>query len=273
MADAYNVDIEGLRQKGEDAGYSKRREDEIFKGGLYPHQRNLFDAVAKLNHCLYWYMPGTGKGQKYQHRLVGSKINVMLAKQMGDYLQSTVERLAREWVGDPSLYFTRSAHSYRRGVVDRLIRTINEKRREDAAEAKAKAARAPVGGNQLVTLDDVARREEEANYDFLYGEGVWAKAQARMAEWLKRQEEAREAMKEWEAANPEEAARQKAEAEREEAKRVKAEERNAKRRKGRVPPKSKLDFEAYWDGHLAGAKVRLDKQIDEEDRAGQLAIT
>lgn len=276
MADAYNIDIEGLRARGD--GKAAKREDDLFPGGLYPYQRNLYEAIAKLNHCLYWAKKGLRRGDKYRHRLVGSKVNVMLTKQMGQYLQQTVERLARDYMGnDPKLYFTKEAHHFREGVVDRVIQKIDAKRREDLEEAKRRkteeAARSRHPGaataNALVLIDDVVVREREANWDFQYGEGSWARMQAEKAAREERQRKAQEEFEAWVKANPAEHARQQAAAAEENAKywreQEKREARNAARRKGvayRPSRPTKYDSDAYYDGQDAGKDVSLDRQVE-----------
>lgn len=274
MADAYNIDIEGIRSKS--GGKAGARKDDLFPGGLYAYQRSLYEAIAKLNHCLYWAKKGLRYGQKYQHRLVGSHINVMLSKQMGEYLQGVVERLARDYMdNDPKRYFTKEAHLFREGVVDRVVDKLNKKREEDLAEAKrrkaeeaARSGHPGATGNALVLIDDVALRERAANYDFQYGEGAWARATARQAEREAAQRAAQAAYEAWAKANPAEFARQQAEKAEEEAKRwrewEKREERNAARRKGVSRPSkpTKYDEAAYWDGHDAGRDVSLDRQVE-----------
>jgi hypothetical protein len=268
MADAHNIDIAGV--KGSKAG---ERDDSLFPGGLYQYQRSLYEAIALLNHCLYWSRKGLQKGEKYKHRLVGSKVNVLLTRQMAEYLQSTIERITREEYcgGDPIRYFKKDAHYFREGMVDRIVDKIREKRREQEAEDRRRkaeeSARANHPGstaNALVTIDDVSQREAEANYDFLYGEGAWAKQQAARAEREARAKAAAEAYEQWKKANPEEYARQQAELAAQNAEYWKREERNAKRRKGRLTSykPTKYDSGAYWDGNDRGASVGLDRQVD-----------
>jgi hypothetical protein len=274
LADAYNIDIEGIRSKS--GGASAKRHDDLFPGGLYPYQRNLYNAIAKLNHCLYWARRGLGRGQKYQHRLVGSHVNVLMTKQMGEYLQGVVERLARDYVGnDPKLYFTKEAHLFREGVVDRIIDKINDKRKADLEDAKrrkaeeaARSRHPAAAGNALVLIDDVVQREAAANYDFLHGEGAWARMKAREAEREERQRKAAAEYEAWAKANPEEFARQQAEEAERQAKwwreYEKREARNAARRKGVSRPSKpgKYDSAAYWDGNDAGRDVSLDRQVE-----------
>lgn len=274
LADAYNIDIAGVGGTKE-AG---ARDEQVFPGGLYPYQRRLYNEIAKLNHCLYWFIRGTGRGQKYQHRMVGSQVNVMLAKQMGEYLQGAVEAITRQehCGGDARQFFTKDAHWFREGMIDRIIGTIWEKRDEERFEAKRKAEeRAARGGtaNALVTIDDVAKREEIANYDWQYGEGAWARKEAAMAEYMERARRASAEFEVWKRENPELWAAQEAERQAEAEKARKREERLAKRRKGPGPRKidPKYNSDAYWSGREEGAKVRLDRQVEGTKIAGELA--
>lgn len=283
LADAWNIEIAGI--KGSKPG---KREDNLFPGGLYPYQRALYEAIAKLNHCLYWSRKGLQKGEKYKHRIVGSKVNVLLTKQMAEYLQSTVERITRQeyCYGDATKYFTKDAHFFREGMIERIVEKIHDKRREEEAERQRQKAEQAAqqshpayagSSNALVTIDDVVQREEEANYDFQYGEGAWARRKAREAEWAaeaaKRQEQAKQRaaeLEQWKLDNPEEWEAQerarKEQADREYEVWLKKEVRNAKRRKGVSyyrPSKedAKYGSSAYHSGRSRGNDVGLDKQV------------
>lgn len=278
LADAYNIDIAGANTK------PGQRDDQLFPGGLYPYQRSLYQEIAKLNHCLYWHRKGLQRGEKYKHRLVGSKVNVILTRQMAEYLQGAVERITRQDFchGIPSQYFTKDAHIFREGMVDCIVEKIRQKRAEEEREQQAKkaaeAARAShpsYAGNALVTIDDVRQREAEANYDFLHGEGAWARKQAAAAEAERRRQEAAEAYEKWKRENPEEYARQQREQAEQNAKYwaeyEKRQARNAKRRKGvsyHYSKPTKYGNDAYWAGQRAGENVGLDRQVDGGAKGG-----
>jgi hypothetical protein len=274
LADSWNIEIAGIQ--GSKPG---KREDNLFPGGLYPYQRKLYEAIAKLNHCLYWSRKGLQRGEKYKHRIVGSKVNVMLSKQMAEYLQSTVERITRKEYchGVAACYFTKDAHLFREGMIDRIVEKIHDKRREEEAERQRKKAEeaarsqhpAHATSNALVTIDDVAQREAAANYDFQYGEGAWAKRMAARAESEARAAAARAEFEQWKRENPEEWLEQ--ERQREEQRRkdhdawLKKEARNSKRRTGLGyyrQAKSKYDSDAYWEGERRGRDVGLDRQVE-----------
>jgi len=275
LADAWNIEIAGIQ--GSKPG---KREDNLFPGGLYPYQRMLYEAIAKLNHCLYWSRKGLQRGEKYKHRIVGSKVNVMLTRQMAEYLQSTVERITRQEFcrGDPKLYFTKDAHFYREGMIERIVEKIHAKRADEEAERQRKKAEeaarsnhpAYSGSNAPITIDDVAEREKIANYDYQYGEGAWAKKMAREAEWEEQRRKRAEELERWKQENPEEWAAQERKR-REEENRLheeylKREMRNAKRRKGvsygYTKRDAKYDSDAYYSGRDRGRDVGLDRQVD-----------
>lgn len=276
LADAYNIDMAGVNT---DAG---ARQDDVFAGGLYPYQRNLYQAIAELNHCLYWNRKGLTRGEKYRHRLVGSKVNVMLSKQMAEYLQAAVERITRQEYchGIAADYFRKDAHVFREGMVDRLIGKMRDQRREEEREAKRKReeemsrqSHPGYAGNALVTIDDVALRERRANHDFQYGEGSWDRIQAANEESRRKREEAQAAHAEWCKANPEEYAKQLEEEAARQRKYAAEEAKRAARRKApvrRPSAPSKYDREAYWAGHSRGESVSLNRQVDGTKNGGLL---
>lgn len=281
---AYNLDmamVSSAKGKGD-------REKKIFKGGLYQWQRNLWNSVARLNFCMYLYKTGTGYGQKYEHRLIGRVENVIGASTMADYLQSTIDRLAKEWAKERGLnVFCRDAIAYREGMAVCVVGRLEEKRRKELAEeerkreeqkARAKHPAYADSGTALV-LSDVIQNETDLNNDYQNGwepgttasrraerEALQAAAQAAYQEELRKQEE-------WDAAHPEEAAARK-KREREEADRFtreweKREARNAKRRKGYTSV-TKMDSasqrtmsSAYNMGYKKGDDIGLDKQVAE----------
>lgn len=310
LADAHNLSLASLDPANKKAA-DKRREDKKFGGGLYQWQRDLYKAIAELNHCRHWVSEETveGKvsayekrkygaeeakyraehgmadwGREWRHRLLGSPVNVLSTQLMAEYLQGTVERLARDFVNnDPKKFFIQDAIAFREGAASRIVILLQDKRREDIAEQQRQreeaAARNPGGQNQLVILDDIVSAEAEANYDYLNGEGAWARVQADKArreaayeERLKAAAEAERIQDEWDAAHPEEAAaRKRKEAEDAAAYWADWEKRN-KRSASRTPAaprtRSQTDAErrasssAYYSGSVAGSKVSLDKQVD-----------
>jgi hypothetical protein len=154
------------------------REDNKLAGGLYGWQRDIWAAAAKSSFCHYQSIKGLERGSKYEHRLVGRKENVLVARLMAEYLQQTIERIAQEWARDMGYKscFVREAIAHREGIATRLVERLEVMRRErlEADERKkreeAASARHPsaVPGTSLV-LADVVFMEEDFNTDYLSG--------------------------------------------------------------------------------------------------------
>lgn len=206
LMDKYNLDTAALeRRSGITSG---KREKEMLDGGYYAYQRALMRKVAELNFCMYFceeyrevrtkdrvdrkmdgvtvyvYKAGTTIW-KTRHRLVGKAVNVAATKVMVAYLNQAINRVLRERVtksdgtiGAGQLH-SGAAVSFREGAVARLIDKLEDAREE--AENKRKADRkraAKVSGaasGTALTLLDVKESEHAANYDFLYGDGAWAR--------------------------------------------------------------------------------------------------
>lgn len=207
-----------------------RREEQKVSGGFYQYQRDLYEALAELNFCMYFtedyasvrdktikrgkaryrYDAVTGEYAKSQriykkgdtvikkrHRVIGKIMNVAAVKHMAVYLEQTIERMIRERLTNPgdgkidfSQLYSGWGISYREGIVSRLVEKIQEERRiklraEDAKKRAAeKMAMAGASSATGLTLLGIAKQEEAANYDFVYGEGAWAallEAEARSA--------------------------------------------------------------------------------------------
>lgn len=262
LLEAYNLDMMLVERN---SGKTGKREDTKFMGGLYPWQRQLWNAVAELHFCKYWYIKGLSKGQTYQHRVLGRHENVVSTRVMSEYLQQTIERLAREWAGHGSQYFTKSAVSYRDGMAARLVERLQRlrqerldaderKRREDATRARHPGA-AP---STALVLADVVQMEEDLNNDHLYGEGWSAKQRANRARWQAEAQAELDKQAAWELANPVEAAAKKAKEKAEWDAYIK---KNANRNSRYTAPRYKGDANAYWQGHDKGNDIGLNQQV------------
>lgn len=265
---AYNLDMTAIEQA---SGKSEeKRSDEATAAGAHKYQRTLWQRIADLNFCWYWTIQRTvPKGSKterrYEHRLVGRKANVITTKNMAIYLNGAIDRLCRAAInGDNSKFYSSWAVAYREGVADRVIDKIRDRRRAMIAEEKAKEAARPKsngnGTSLVVTLRDVQDREFVANYDFLYGEGAYARSMARSAEAAEKRKAAEAAAEAayaaWAAANPKEAA--KAE------KKAKAREERAGRSYSwrETAADRRRSTDAYRAGYKDGAGVSIDPQVD-----------
>lgn len=174
---SYNLDMATVGKTAK--GVQGARKDNKLKGGLYGWQRELWKAVSELNFCMYWSIKGLARGSTYEHRILGSEVNVVSAQVMAEYLQSTVERLAREYAKTAfpgQSIFIKEMIAYREGLATRLSERLRQLRRDRVAEDERKkreaaaTARHPgsAGGTGLILMD-VIYSEEDANYDHLYG--------------------------------------------------------------------------------------------------------
>lgn len=233
------------------------RSDTRSQGGLYKWQRQLWENVAKLNYCMYWSHKGLEKGAKYEHQLLGSEVNVVSTRVMAEYLQQTIERLARERVGNQgALFFTKENIEYREGIAITIASRLSNLRYQREAEARRKKAEAGNTSNALTILD-VMDAEHDANMDHLYGEGYSARVRAQRAKWNADYLAAQEAKKAWRAANPEAAAE-------EDRLEAKARAEWAKKDARRKPRAEKVRYvsNAYYEGMSDGHSISLDQQVD-----------
>lgn len=289
---AYNLDMSTVEQ----GGNSGKREEARQSGGMYRYERELWQAVAELNFCLYFTSRKwmTRRAEKrdtegfivrpekkflgFQHRIVGRMVNTAATRVMGEYLQQTIERLCRERLhgdhGDKAYtqFFTSWAVAFREGIADRVIEKLKERRshlvkeeqrKADAAEKAArKAARAGVSTATTLTISNVIKSEHDANIDHLYGEGYSAKKAARLAEQARAEKEADDAYAKWAKAHPAEAAKEAAK-DREATRKYWA-KRSGGRRSFGMPTAQDRRRESggYYTGYDVGDKVSLDQQVD-----------
>lgn len=272
----YNLDMSIVEQNS--GASSGKREDTKFEGGLYHYQRDVWEAVAELNFCMYWnqyqYDDERTKHRRrasfrFQHRVVGRTVNVVATRGMADYLLGAIERMTRERFPEPSQFFTRRANSFREGLAETVIGKIYDRRRHLLAEDKKKerdakraAEKMEREGVSTATGLTLRKSEEDANIDFLYGEGTsakWAQQQADAAAEAEREEAEYTA---WAKAHPEEAAK-------------KEEERRKERRRGGFGRASyrdskARDYGAYYEGQDKGKGISIDQQAEQRKTAGLL---
>lgn len=275
----FNLDMSILEQSsGATAG---KREDTKFEGGLYHYQRDVWGAVAELNFCMYWNQYSYDREKslkrgrrsfKFQHRVVGRTVNVVATRGMADYLLGAIERLTRERFPEPSQFFTRRANSFREGLAETVIGKIYDRRRHllkedqkkerDAKRAAEKLERTGVSTATGLTLSTLRKSEQDANTDFLYGEGTSAKWAAEEAAHAAAAEKREREYTAWAKANPEEAAK-------------KEEERRKERRRGGFGRASyrdnkERDYGAYYEGQDKGKAISIDPQAEQRKTAGLL---
>jgi len=253
---AYNLDMTTVTNGG-DNGMGARGEERLHGGGTKWTQE-LWRAVADLNFCFYFNVeeyrtrPGSSKKRmRATHKLVGRTVNVVSTKIMCEYIEQTIERLVKD--NQPL-----NKLAYEEGMSDRIIQRVNQRRREALAEEQRKQQQAYSPGTtataNAVTLFQYSKDEYAANYDFMYGDGSYARSMAAAAARNKAMEEALAAEKEWEKNHPAEAAKKRAEAEKRWSKhktRWRQETaREQRRRSG-----------SYQEGYDKGGSVSLDQQV------------
>lgn len=277
----YNLDASVVER--ESGAKSGAREDARVRGGFYEYQRDLWGAVAELNFCMYWtqryraHHRGRERVMK-RHRLVGRIVNTTATRHMAEYLEQAVERITRERLhGDTKQLFSRWAISFREGAVRTIIDKIRVRRREQIDQEELRAEQAATAGystSTALTLASLAQREEDANNDFLYGEGYTAKQAAEAAQWAEAQKQREVEYTMWAAAHPEEVRAREEKRRKEQEEYDKREARNARRRKGRSwnPNSSgkKIDGGAFRAGREAGKGIGLDPQSAARKPAGLL---
>jgi hypothetical protein len=162
-------------------GRGEGRVEEKHKGA-YKRQtwaRKIWGAVSDVNFCMYYYYTSQ-RGDKWrkkpeggyervagrevdEHVIIGTRANVETTKAMVEYLNSTIERLARE----SGFWGERDLHAFKLGCAQRLavrLRLLKDKR------ARTKRPSTPT---TLPVLADVYAAHEAANnelYAKIYGE-------------------------------------------------------------------------------------------------------
>lgn len=141
---------------------------------MYEWQRSLMATVATTNFCMTFRKTAWSgnKTKQVGYEVIGREENVVAVTETFDYLTSTIERLAREFVGGDHLQLmSRKAMSFKEGAAARLQTRINRQHREAMAAQKAAAeeARASSSNALAVVMEDFAEAERCANEDFRRG--------------------------------------------------------------------------------------------------------
>ena len=168
----YNLDAAIVEKAGGVA--EGRREEAKTRGGFYHWQRELWEAVARLNFCMHWVQQYRVEGRfrvrtterqrdrgiwdddkgersydvkskvhdyKWQrrHRVIGRIVNTRGTIAMAQYLEEAIERLARDHIrGDLKQLYSREANSFRYGAMEVVVSKLNERYRQMEKDAEAK---------------------------------------------------------------------------------------------------------------------------------------
>lgn len=272
----YNLDMAIIQDKAKAAGQSvadeKREKTTINRSAMYEWQQSLAKTIAECNFCFYWVREqpnGTAKNgwkTKYvkRHVVLGRESNVMAVTMMLDYLFDTLERLL-PYPNTERL--SRSAISWRTGAAARLQERI-QKQFQESQKRPEPSADVPAGA---IVLADVYRTEYTKNYDAHWGEGSYAAAQLRRAEYdnalVERQNaelEARQALEAMLASEtPAQRERRLRRQAQDEAKQNAANAKYWERHDRKEQAKSRrTDWSAYAQGEKVGKSINLNKQVD-----------
>ncbi len=148
-----------------------RRAKENTKGYAYMEwQRKLMSAIATSSFVTVTSQMEWRKGQwrTTGYELVGREENVISASITFDYLRTTVERLAKDFVGwECKRFMSNEAVSFKKGCAERITARVTQRHR-DAMNAQREAAQASnTSGTALVPImADFAEAEKCANEDF-----------------------------------------------------------------------------------------------------------
>ncbi len=267
LMDEWNLSTAEIERK---SGQDGKREEAKVRGGFYKWQRQLWKAVAELHFCMYWTQDywGDWKGRIHKqkrHRLVGRVVNTTATQHMANYLEDVVERSVidaiaglQEW--NNALRYSKWANSYRAGMADRLIERLEERRQQKLTEAR-KVDTTGASTSRALTLLDVQTLEEEANNDFLYGEGWSAKQREATIAYAERRRQEKEAYTRWAAENPEEAAEKECLRREADDKWWKTNGWRYNRPRYSRSGDDNVDRSAYRAGNEAGGRVSLDGQV------------
>lgn len=295
LMEQYNID-EATIGTGNSATTHGERKQNFVNGGLYGWQRKLWEGACKLNFCMYWPQKGLKKGDKYQHKVLGSPTNVLSAQLLAEYLQQAVERLAQQYAkANGYNVFCREMIAYREGMTQRLVERLHQLREEkleaererEKEEAKRRQHPGYASSGTALVLQSVTSSEEDYNKDFLHGHepgthARWrAEREANNAAWKAEQAEKQRIHEEKYANDPE----YKAEYDRIQAKidednaawwadYLKKEAKKAKRR-GEPKPRyraataeeQRQSYGTYRTGYDKGKDVSLSTQVDRERRS------
>jgi Protein of unknown function (DUF2786) len=117
--------------------------------GQRPRQtwaRTIWNAVATLNFCLYYYQTPRPPRVGDRHSVIGTRVNVVSTQIMAQYLVETVERLAREC---PDIHAMHDHHAFKLGCARRLAERIRHLRE---SRVNVETTKTPTGSQPLTPI-------------------------------------------------------------------------------------------------------------------------
>jgi hypothetical protein len=176
----YNLTLAEVEAAGT-PGEAKRTRSASQGRAQYEFQRKLMETCAQVNYCAVLVQHSYRKGRQIPagFALIGREVNVIATRELFDYLNATVERLAFDYVGrDNRQRLSRTAVNFKIGCAERLRERL-QSRHEAALETQAREARernaaarhpaAAPGTALAVVMKDFAQAEEDLNADFMKG--------------------------------------------------------------------------------------------------------
>jgi Protein of unknown function (DUF2786) len=125
--------------------------------------RGIWNAVATLNFCLYYYQTPQPPQVGDRYSLIGARANVVSTQIMAQYLVETVERLAREC---PDISGMHDYHAFKLGCARRLAERIRRLRESRLNVETAKTMhRSQSQPSNLPALANLYSSNEIANRD------------------------------------------------------------------------------------------------------------
>lgn len=175
----HNLSMAEIESAGQSADAEGGRREKTALDGrvLFEYQQKLMDMVAYVNFChasvrQKWDdRKGNGRWRPAGYTIIGRQANVIATTTTFDYLNSTINRCAREFVhGDHTQLMSNMARSFKRGMADRLnTRLWNRYKDILAEERRQHEAKQNGNGNTanalVIRLEDIAQKERDANND------------------------------------------------------------------------------------------------------------
>jgi hypothetical protein len=246
----------------------KRTKEKLTRSAMFKYQRRMWEALAKANFCEYMAIKqyhSSGIYSNHMHFMVGREDNVTTVKLMGEYLESTVNRLCPYKSG-------KEVNQWKEGCSDRICERLTEKVYEMRRKSRQQSQQPATGSTALVVMDDVYERETHGNYVFQNGNDRWCPCRncrnRRDAEWKAQQ-----------AAQPPAPEMALPEAKETDAQRRKREEREERQRakwreqwqREQARENARRNAPAYRAGQQAGDNIGLDSQVTDTKKRGNLS--
>lgn len=268
----YNLDMRTIEDTPAKTGGAthraggERQKAQVKRSAMYKWQQEFWKRLAEANFCFHWVQKVVefrwGKNRKVKrHVILGSAANVIAVEMMGEYLTETIERLVAQ-VYPKSECLSKAAISWREGCAERLIERIIEKKEE----MKRQGFTSEGVTCTAIAVQDVEKKEYAANYDAKWGEGAYARALKRQAEWEAGRAEREKRYREDEALLAE---LRKNETESERKRREEKERREQERAWRRYQREqereaARLDPHAYSAGRTKANDINLDAQLKQK---------